>query len=164
MDKTTVESHQYLTQNRVYEERVWFSKFQKKFHVRRTCGRSINCWSSCRSNVGSDVSIVIDRFSPPGKRASAGWHWHTVVFFHLLWNAPARVRFFYANCSSCLYLMKIDWPSRVISSHSCEGFFESRRPALVLIAFFIFRAVLRLDQIVDLGRGKVSNTKFRKIY
>lgn len=44
---------------------VGFLGFQKKPPCPAKSGQSINCWLSCW-NVGSDVSIVIDRFSSPG--------------------------------------------------------------------------------------------------
>jgi len=95
----------------------------------------------CRGWLDHDRSIFSVRHY-----ASVDWHWHTVVFFHLLWDAPARARFFYANCNPFFYLMKIDWPSRNIESFMM-GFLE-RKLFSSLIIPFIPRVFPHLDQFV----------------
>jgi len=110
----------------------------------------------CREwRLDRDRSIFSTR-----QRTSVDWHWHTVVFFHLLWDTPARARFFYANCSPSLYLMKIDRSSRVIWSRLWQ---ELPREEAVLVSdhsfhpssILPFRSVCQLWR--DTGQKFVEN-------
>lgn len=136
---------------------IGFSKKKKRNHIQRTSGQSINCWLSC-SYVGSDVSIVIDRFSPPGNVHPSTDTDITSSSFIFYGTRPVRARFFYANCSSSLYLMKIDWPSHVISSHLWREFLERKLFSSPIIPFSP-RGFPHLDQFVNLDEVPTRNSR-----
>lgn len=132
---------------------------EKNLHVQRTSGQSINCWLSC-SNVGSDVSIVIDRFSPPANvHPSIDTDIPSSSF--IFYGTRPHALDFSMQIAAPLYLMKIDWPSRVISTHLWREFLERKLLSSSIIPF-IPRVFPHLDQFVNLDEVPIRN--FREIW
>lgn len=139
--------------------------FQKELRIRqseRVVGRSINCWSSC-SNVGNDVSIVIDRFSSVGSVHPSTDTDIPSSSFIFYGTRPARARFFYANCRPCLSFSLFN-EDRSTVARNIEPFttaFPREEVVLVLIILFIPRAFFHLDSVCQLWRNKIASKNLR---